>query len=273
MLKIDPEGKLKKTNELRIKTVKPPADNIDALLNEYSEVFQGIECFRDKNTGEQIEVKLEMNPEAISVAQKPRPVPYYLQKPLKWLEDGVKEEIFEKVPNGEPITHTWDWEFPVDDQEVRDRDSEAKEKGKLYADEKRCARECDVKEGDMVLLKQERQNKLTLTFRPEPFHVLDKIGNSVIVETPDGVQYRRNSTHVKKFLERNSLPESQPPVFVTDPGSEAPLPADEDDEPLGQTSMQPVIENTAGPSPSETALHRPTRTRTLPARFKDFVMS
>ena len=28
-------------------------------------------------------------------------------------------------------------EFPVDDQEVRDRDREAKEKGKLYADEKR----------------------------------------------------------------------------------------------------------------------------------------
>ena len=42
-------------------------------------------------------------------------------------------------------------ELPVDDQEVRDRDSEAKEKGKLYADEKRCARESDVKEGDTVL--------------------------------------------------------------------------------------------------------------------------
>ena len=104
MLKIDSEGTLKETNELRIKTVKPPADNIDALLNEYSEVFQGIGCFRDKNTGEQIEVKLEMNPEAIPVAQKPRPVPYYLQKPLKeWLEDEVKGEIFEKVPNGEPM--------------------------------------------------------------------------------------------------------------------------------------------------------------------------
>jgi len=59
-------------------------------------------------------------------------------------------------------------EFPVEDQEVRDRDNEAKEKGKLYADEKRCARESDVKEGDTVLLRQERKNKLTPTFRPEP---------------------------------------------------------------------------------------------------------
>ena len=42
-------------------------------------------------------------------------------------------------------------EFSVDDQEVRDRDSEAKKKGKLYANERRCARETDVKEGDTVL--------------------------------------------------------------------------------------------------------------------------
>ena len=48
---------------------------------------------------------LEMDPEAILVAQKPRPVPYHLQKPLKeWLEQAVKEKIFEKVPDGETIT-------------------------------------------------------------------------------------------------------------------------------------------------------------------------
>ena len=32
----------------------------------------------------------------------------------------------------------------MDDLEVRDRDKEAKERGKLYADEKRGARESDV---------------------------------------------------------------------------------------------------------------------------------
>ena len=105
MLKIDPKGALKETNELRIKTMKTPVDSIEAILSEYSDVFQGIGCFQDKNTGEKIEVKLEMDPEAVPVAQKPRPVPYHLQKPLKeWLEQGVKEEIFEKVPDGEAIT-------------------------------------------------------------------------------------------------------------------------------------------------------------------------
>ena len=93
-------------------------------------------------------------------------------------------------------------EFQVDDQEVRDRDKEEKERGRLYADEKRGARVSDVKEGDKVLLKQEKKDKLTPTFRPEPFHVLEKAGNSVVVESPEGVQYKRNSTHVVTSTQR-----------------------------------------------------------------------
>ena len=62
-------------------------------------------AFGKKNTGKKIEGKLEMNTDAKPVAQKPRPVPYHLQKALKdWLDQGVKEEIFEKVPDGEAIT-------------------------------------------------------------------------------------------------------------------------------------------------------------------------
>ena len=39
MLKIDPEGTLKETNELRLKTAKTPDDGIEAILNKYSDVF------------------------------------------------------------------------------------------------------------------------------------------------------------------------------------------------------------------------------------------
>ena len=102
MLKIDPEGTLKETNELRINTVKTLDVSIEAILSEYND---GIGCFREKKTGKKIEVKLEMETDANPVAQKPRPVPYHLQKPLKaWLDQGVKEEIFKKVPDGEAIT-------------------------------------------------------------------------------------------------------------------------------------------------------------------------
>ena len=105
MLKIDPEGTLKETNELRIKTVKTPDDSIETVLSKYSDVFQGIDCCREKNTGRKIGVKLEMEANVKPVAQKPRSVLYHLQKPLKdWLDQGVKEEIFDKVPDGEAIT-------------------------------------------------------------------------------------------------------------------------------------------------------------------------
>ena len=51
-----------------------------------------------------------MKPEAVPVAQKPRQLPYYLQKPFrKWLDQGINEDIFEKVPDDEPIT----WCSPV----------------------------------------------------------------------------------------------------------------------------------------------------------------
>jgi len=66
MLKIDPEGTLKETNELRIKTAKTCEDSINAVLSEYRDVLQGISCFWDMSTGKRttVEVKLEMDPSA-----------------------------------------------------------------------------------------------------------------------------------------------------------------------------------------------------------------
>lgn len=46
-----------------------------------------------------------MKKEAVPIAQKPRQVPYYLHEPLeKWLDLSLKEDIFETVPEDEPIT-------------------------------------------------------------------------------------------------------------------------------------------------------------------------
>ena len=54
-------------------------------------------------------------------------------------------------------------EFSIED-EVRDRDSERKEKGKVYADCKRNARESEIQEGDKVLLRQEKETKLSTPY-------------------------------------------------------------------------------------------------------------
>ena len=51
-----------------------------------------------------------METDAKPLAQKPRPVPYHLYKPLKaWLDQGVEEKIFENDSDGEAIT----WCSPV----------------------------------------------------------------------------------------------------------------------------------------------------------------
>ena len=49
--------------------------------------------------------KFRMRPEEVPVIQRPRPVAYGLQEPLKkWLGQCVEEEIFEEVPDGEAVT-------------------------------------------------------------------------------------------------------------------------------------------------------------------------
>ena len=49
--------------------------------------------------------KFSMRSEAVPVAQRPTPVAYYLQEPLKkWLGQCVQEEIFVEVPEGEAVT-------------------------------------------------------------------------------------------------------------------------------------------------------------------------
>ena len=85
--------------------------------------------------------------------------------------------------------------------EMRDRDSGMKAKAKVYADNKRNTKPSDVSPGDKVLVKQERQNKLSIPCAPEPHEVVTKTGNSVIIESPEGVQLKRNTTHVKKYEE------------------------------------------------------------------------
>ena len=91
-----------------IKAVKEdevPSPEIKDIADRYSHVFQGIGKIRDNKNGQDFYAKFSMRPEAVPVAQKPRPVAYYLQEPLKkWLEQCLEEEIFEEVPEGEPVT-------------------------------------------------------------------------------------------------------------------------------------------------------------------------
>lgn len=149
------------------------------------------------------------------------------------------------------------------DQDVRDRDAEQKGLAKLYADEKRHAKESDVRTGDKVLLRRENTGKLDTPFRPEPCEVISKSGSQVTVQTPDGAVYKRNSTHVKKYNERAEE--------IVAPDAEIHSPP----RPDKQTMLSPVptamaSETTNGDIPASLATPRPVRSRKPPERLKDY---
>ena len=88
MLQVVEVGSLAERNELRIKAVIAKTDRVNSLLSSmaYSRASQ------DPKTGQAIEAKLEIDPEAFPTAQKPRHVYYHLIDPLKeWLK---QDEVY-----------------------------------------------------------------------------------------------------------------------------------------------------------------------------------
>ncbi|XP_023314536.1 uncharacterized protein K02A2.6-like [Trichogramma pretiosum] len=87
------------------------------------------------------------------------------------------------------------------DEEMRDKDKEQKEKGKMYGDRKRHATECDLQVGEQVYVTNMfKTNKLTSNFNPEPHTVTDvKDGDIQVKNNSTGQESRRNIVHLKKI--------------------------------------------------------------------------
>ena len=90
------------------------------------------------------------------------------------------------------------------DLDVRDKDAELKGLSKMHADQRRGARYTNVDLGDEVLVRQDKVNTFSTTLNQTPCVVVRISDNSMIVESPDGVQYSRNSSHVRKFVTASS---------------------------------------------------------------------
>lgn len=85
-------------------------------------------------------------------------------------------------------------------EEIADIDKFQKEKGKIYADQKRKAKVSSTEVGDTVLLKKQRINKLSPNFGNEEFRVTGKRGSELEVQSKcDGRFLTRNSSHTLKI--------------------------------------------------------------------------
>ena len=98
-----------------------------------------------------------------------------------------------ELPSSDNLTH---------DEKIRNRDRLRKQKGREYSDETRNAKPSNIKVGDSVLLRQKKQDKLSTPFKPIPMSVISKKGNSLEIESSEGVVYKSNSTQLKWYYER-----------------------------------------------------------------------
>lgn len=111
MLQIKEDGSFAEQNDMRIPNNEchvssvTAAGEIQEIIGQHEAVFNGIGRVRDVRNNKELYVQFHVKQEAAPVAQKPRPVAYYLQKPLKsWLDQCLADDIFEEVPQDEPIT-------------------------------------------------------------------------------------------------------------------------------------------------------------------------
>ena len=93
----------------------------------------------------------------------------------------------------------------VTQQKVLKKDEEAKAKMKAHADTRSRAKPSNIAIGDLVLVRQRKQNKLSTRFNPSPFRVTSKRG-TMITAQQNGNHITRNTAHFK--LVNSSLQES-----------------------------------------------------------------
>ena len=142
------------------------------------------------------------------------------------------------------LTGLDDEEADISDQGARDRDTQTREASKDYVDEKFHAKERDVREGELFLLELKRQNKLSSSFRKEPYEVMTRYGDQVVLRSSNGGEYRRNMPHIKPF----NIPDHETAASQSELGSASATAASASaTQVMAPTSVTP----TAAPAPAE----------------------
>ena len=122
--------------------------------------------------------------------------------------------------------------------------------------------------------------RFSTPFKQVPFTVFQKNGNSVLVEA-DGVQYRRNVTHVKRYLEHEDLkPEAESSDATRGRDLTASLesqalkvPADTSNRPSEEVNPPECKQADPNLAQSDsTPCLRPSRVRKVPSRYHDYVL-
>jgi hypothetical protein len=109
---------------------------------------------------------------------------------------------------------------------LKERDARRKLRQKQYADEKRAVQNSNITEGDRVLLKQTRRNKLSTNFEPHPYKVVHREG-----QDSDGDNKMQAIVYMNKYVEPQvveTIETTETTVVPDEPGESATQPASVD---------------------------------------------
>ena len=84
-------------------------------------------------------------------------------------------------------------------KEARENELSSQRYNKQYADRRRRTKPSDLKVGDYVLVKQDRQNKLTATFSETPYTLTERNNSRVTATNKQGHTVTRNVSHFKRI--------------------------------------------------------------------------
>ena len=121
-----------------------------------------------------------------------------------------------------------------EEDDIKERDTAIKAKQKEKLDEKRRTKEHTIKKGDLVLVKQEKTNKLSPPYNPTP-HIVERVKGSMVTATRGKARTTRNSSFFKK-IERN--PEDIKLEEENDPDIDEPESEEIEEEEIINTNVE-----------------------------------
>ncbi len=150
----------------------------------------------------------------------------------------------------------------LQDDAVLARDSSAKAKMTIRADKRAGAQSSVIQEGDTLLLKQRKTNKLSTSFDTEPYSVVRKKGSMLAVVNRKGRKRAHNISQAKKVPAQENWDKDKEDGHESEDDRDL-------DEDIGVVPQEAPPQPDAPRAPEDAPLRRnPARARQVPARFR-----
>ena len=127
----------------------------------------------------------------------------------------------------------------------------------------------ELQTGDFVLLEKKKENKLSPAYEDNPYQITARNGDQLHLQSPQGVTYKRNIGHVKKYNKPDQAPMADPSMDKPeDPQTTKESSSKSRNSSQEIANRKPSVDGNATPT-----VRRSGRETKTPGHFKDFIMN